>query len=235
MSPRSDAGTFRVQQESLIQTAFANEGVNTTCNAIFPFQKENTDFKIIYYRINSGGERINVYTCPFSEAFSSEKENQTVTKICNVAIKPTEHASASGAYYCQAKWKHREIHGMGTYILFRDRGYTEPPLTIWMCLITLTIVLVVVSIVGTVMLFWKREVVCLGRKHVEKHPAQGSEPQYPASHSELPGSLYAALGPQEPDIYTVMKDKSPEKEKPKPKVSYQKTQEEIYVNVHETF
>lgn len=38
-----------------------------------------------------------------------------------------------------------------------DRGYTEPPLTLWMCLVTLTVVLAVVSIVGTVLLLWKRE------------------------------------------------------------------------------
>ncbi|XP_060100410.1 NFAT activation molecule 1 [Heteronotia binoei] len=150
-------GTFEVQQESLIQTAFASEVVNTTCKAIFRYQKENTDFKIIYYRINSGGERIKVHTSKFSEPFPSEKENQTTTKICSIAIKPTEHASISGAYYCQAKWKHTEKQGMGTFIFFRDRGYTEPPLTIWVCLIILIVVMAVVSILGTVLLFWKRE------------------------------------------------------------------------------
>lgn len=114
-------GTFKVKQESLIQTAFANEEVNTTCKAVFHHQKENTDFEIIYYRIKPGGERIPVHTSKFSETFFSEKENQTVTKKCKIAIKPTEHASASGAYYCQAKWKHKEIQGMGTFILFRGK------------------------------------------------------------------------------------------------------------------
>nr|XP_056703303.1 NFAT activation molecule 1 [Euleptes europaea] len=228
-------GTFEVQQESLIQTAFANEQVNTNCKVIFPYKPEYTDFEIIYYRINSEGERNTVHTSTFSETIPPGKENTTATKMCSISIKPTEHTSASGAYYCQAKWKDREKQGMGTFILFRDRGYTEPLLATWMCIITLTVVLAAVSIVGTVLLFWKREVVCLWRKKAEKRPAQGSEPEHSTSRSELPGSLYAALGPHEPDIYSVIEDKSSQKKEPTPKVSYQKTQEEISDVVYENF
>ncbi|XP_048356880.1 NFAT activation molecule 1 isoform X2 [Sphaerodactylus townsendi] len=224
------AGTFKVQEESLIQTAFVNEQVNTACKAIFLYKPEYINFEIIYYQINSKGERITVHKSKRSETIPPGKENKTATTICNVSIKPTEHRSASGAYYCQAKWANRESHGMGTFILFRDGGYTEPPLVMWICLITFTVVLAVVSIMGTVLLFWKREVVCLWKKKVEKCPAQGSEA---ASCSELPGSLYAALGPHEPEIYSVIEDKSSQKKNPAPKVSYQKTQEEIDDIVYE--
>ncbi|XP_077195426.1 NFAT activation molecule 1 isoform X2 [Paroedura picta] len=218
-------GTFEVQQESLIQTAFANEEVNTTCKAIFNYQNENKNFEIIYYRINQinpGGDKIRVHTSKCSEK-NARNQNQTVTTICNIAIKPIEHASTNGVYYCRAYWKNtgKKVMGMGTFILFRDRGYTEPPLTLWMFLITLTFVLAVV--------------VCLRKKEVGKRPAQEPEPQYPASLSKIPGSLYAALGPQAPDIYTVIEDKSSEEEKPTPQVPYQKRQEEIYDNVYENF
>ncbi|XP_054845218.1 NFAT activation molecule 1 [Eublepharis macularius] len=231
-------GTVRVQQESLIQTAFANEQVTTTCKATFLYQPEYTDFEIIYYRNNSQGEKTIVYKSKFSEKIPSGKENQTDTKIYSISIKPTEHTSVTGAYYCQAKWKHIEKEGKGTFIFFRDKGYIEPPLAIlknmviWTCLIILTIVLAVVSIIGTVLLFWKREVAYLGRKQAEKCSGQGSEPQSSASHLELPGSMYAALEPHEPDIYSVIEDKSLQKEKPTPKVSYQETEEEI---VYENF
>ncbi|XP_066490252.1 NFAT activation molecule 1 [Tiliqua scincoides] len=230
-------GAVSVQQDHLIQTAFANEQVNTTCKATFPYKPEYLQFQIIYYRIDSTGNEVTVNTLPVSEMIPPGQENNTATKTYHLHIKPTAHASITDTYYCKAQW-HKEIReGFGTFILFRDKGYTEPLFTMLVCLVVITIILAVLSIMGTALLFWKRQVVCPEKcRHVKKCPSQGLEPKHPSGSSESPGSIYTDLEPRQSGVYFVIKKdkgKSSFRKMPAAEVSQQETQREISDIVYE--
>ncbi|KAJ6656308.1 hypothetical protein lerEdw1_003811 [Lerista edwardsae] len=241
-------GMVSVQQQHLIQTAFANEQVNTTCKATFPYTQEYLQFKIIYYRIDSKGNEVTVITSTISEMIPSGEENKTATKTYALHITPTAHTSVTGTYYCKAEWHKETGTGLGTFILFRDKGYIEPVSTMWMCLAILTVMLAVLSIVGTALLFWKRQaspfflhllffhiqMVCPQRcSQVKTCPSQGLERKHP---SEPPGSIYTDLEPRQSGIYFVIKKdegNSSLRKVPATKVSQQETPREIFDTVYE--
>ncbi|XP_053107675.1 NFAT activation molecule 1 isoform X2 [Hemicordylus capensis] len=234
------AGILGVQQEPLIQTAFANEQINASCNVIFPYKKEYLDFVISYFRINSKGKETLVNSTKISETICSKCENKTATKNYTLYIKPINHTSVTATYYCKADWKNANIDvqkGAGTFILFRDIGYREPSIAMWICLIVIIIILAVLSIMGTVFLFWKRKVVCPERSQVKKCPDQGPQPKHPSGNLEPPESTYMDLEAHQSDVYFVIENEgNPSHTKIlAAQMSQQGTQGEIYDNVYENF
>uniref|UniRef100_A0A8D2LQ04 NFAM1 Ig-like domain-containing protein n=1 Tax=Varanus komodoensis TaxID=61221 RepID=A0A8D2LQ04_VARKO len=112
-----------IKEESLIQIAFANEQVNASCKATFPYTKEYTHFKVSYYRIDSKGEEITMIKRDISETIPQGMMNQTTRKIYKLPIQPDKHNSVTGTYYCKAEWQNSEAsNGNGTFILFRGKS-----------------------------------------------------------------------------------------------------------------
>lgn len=227
---------FSVQQEHLIQTAFANEQVNTTCKATFPYKQEYLQFKIFYYREDSKGNvTVNIHSV--SEIIPPGQENTTARKIYDLCIKPTAHASVTGTYYCKVQWSKERRVGPGTFIFFRDKGYIEPFFTTWVSLLVVTTILAVLSILGTALLFWKRQVVCPEKcGQVKKCPSQGLESKHTLGSSESPGSIYTDLEPRHSGVYFVIKKnegKSSLRKMPASEVSQQEMQREISDLVYE--
>ncbi|XP_062991047.1 NFAT activation molecule 1 [Elgaria multicarinata webbii] len=151
------AGSLQVKEESSMLVAFANEIIKATCKVTFAYTKEHSTFNISYFWMNLEGNEITVNKWIVSEKIPKNRLNATVTKVYSLTINPASHNSVSGTYYCKAKWETTTKTGYGTFILFRDKGYEEPLHIMWMLLITFTIALAVLSIMGTALLFWKRE------------------------------------------------------------------------------
>nr|XP_034984552.1 NFAT activation molecule 1 [Zootoca vivipara] len=227
-----DGGTLHVHNDHLIKIAFANEEINALCTTNLIYKPDYLTFNLSYYRIDSKGKEISVMESQKSVVIPPGRENKSVTLIYPFKIKSSIHSSVSGTYYCKALWifKNQVRRGNGTFILFREKGYTEPSLTMWMCLITITIILTVASIMGTVLLFWKRE-----WRQIKKCPAQRPAPPHTSGSSEPPEPSYVELGPREPDVYFAINkstDSPLHKKVPAVKVSRQKTQEitDVYEN-----
>nr|XP_028603690.1 NFAT activation molecule 1 [Podarcis muralis] len=227
-----DGGTLHVYNDRLIKIAFANEEINAICKTNIMYKPDYTKFILSYYRIDSESKEITVMQSLQSVEIPPGRENKSETLIYPFKIKPFMHSSVSGTYYCKALWilKNQVRRGNGTFILFREKGYTEPPLTMWVCLITITIILTVASIMGTVLLFWKRE-----WRQIKKCPAQRPAPPHTSGSSEPPEPSYVELGPREPDVYFAINkstDSPLHKKVPAVKVSRQITQEitDVYEN-----
>ncbi|XP_061438800.1 NFAT activation molecule 1 isoform X2 [Rhineura floridana] len=195
------AGTLHVYNNDLIQIAFANEEINAICKISLIYKPEYMNFNIRYYRIDLEGKETTVMQFKISENLSTGPLNKTKENVYSFSIKPAEHASVSGTYICEAEWTKKVRRGNGTFTLFKDKGYTEPSLTMWKCLITIIIVLAALSIAGTALVFWKREMVWPGWSQIKKFPAQGPAPQHASGSSEPPETPYAELGPRESGIY----------------------------------
>ncbi|XP_042323708.1 NFAT activation molecule 1 [Sceloporus undulatus] len=197
------AESLDVQDTSLIQIAFANETVKPTCKITMICKPEYANFTISYYRSDLEGKEITIYKYDYKTQPACSV-NTTFTTRYKLQITPTRHASVTGTYYCKVAWKPSTIRrGNGTFILFREKGYflAEKTSTIWICLITVIILLAALSIVGTVLLAWKREVVWPWKNHVKKCPDKRSTPQHISSSLEPPESMYTDLQPHQPDIY----------------------------------
>ncbi|KAH0616818.1 hypothetical protein JD844_028232 [Phrynosoma platyrhinos] len=191
-------GSFHVQDTSLIQIAFANEQINASCQVTMICKPEYADFEISYYRSDLEGREITVYNEHKTHPACSV--NTTFQTRYKLQIEPTQHASVTGTYSCKVEWKKSLIRrGNGMFILFREKGYylAEKRPAIWICLITVIIILVALSIVGTALLVWKREVMWPWKNHVKKCPDKRPTPQ----DIQPPESMYTDLQPHQPDIY----------------------------------
>ncbi|XP_008120078.2 NFAT activation molecule 1 isoform X2 [Anolis carolinensis] len=194
-----------VQDTSLIQIAFINEPVDVTCRATVMCKSPQSNLEIWYYRRDEIDGEITVYKN--SSISLTCTVNQTWAESFHVHVMPAKHGSVTGFYACKAKWNSETSKGHGTFIRFRDKGYIEPFPTTWVCLITVTVILAVLSIVGTALLFWKREVVWPEKNHVKKCPNKKSTPQHTSDSLEPPESMYTDLEPHQPDVYLDFKKK----------------------------
>ncbi|NXX82462.1 NFAM1 protein, partial [Urocolius indicus] len=114
-----------------------------------------TTFTIVYYWINSLGQKNDIYHRLENVAIPSGKENKTVTVPYNHRITPLENSS-SGTYYCKVMWDSIQKMGNGVFVLARSTGYTETSYG-WEILVTFTVLLATLSIAATALLLWKRK------------------------------------------------------------------------------
>ncbi|CAM5083940.1 unnamed protein product [Eretmochelys imbricata] len=207
-----------VKQTPLIQVAFANEEVSVNCLVSYPYMKEYTTFTIHYYWVNSQGKTATIKNSLVSEAIPPGRTNQTTEKDYPHTIGPPGNPSATGTYYCEAKWTSITITGKGVFILFRDTGYREPSPSAWKFLIALTTILTILSITETALLLWKRKichlvscpklVVCRGRcpDVLQRCPDLSTGTQAPSGSSEPSGSIYTCLESHQAEVYSVLEN-----------------------------
>ncbi|XP_019370426.1 PREDICTED: NFAT activation molecule 1 [Gavialis gangeticus] len=193
-----------VQQEPLIQVAFANEQVLMTCVVSFPRTTQYSSFIGSCYLLNSKGQRTTIKTYPISVPIPAGQENQTAKESYRCDIEPFK--AASGTYYCEANWTRVTQKGHGTFVLVRDTGYLETSSITWRFLVTLTTVLAILSITATALLLWKRKVVCPKRSQPQSSPDLGVRAPATSGSSEPSGSIYTCLESHQPDIYSVLEN-----------------------------
>ncbi|NWZ21244.1 NFAM1 protein, partial [Asarcornis scutulata] len=114
-----------------------------------------TKFSILYYWLNSSGQRTSIYNREENVQIPPGKENTTITISYNHKTMPLASHS-SGTYYCEVRWSDIQKMGNGVYILVRETGYTETSYG-WDILITFTALLAALSITATALLVWKRK------------------------------------------------------------------------------
>ncbi|KYO17446.1 NFAT activation molecule 1 isoform B [Alligator mississippiensis] len=199
-----EGGQVEVQQESLIQVAFANEQVLMTCLVSFPRTTHYSSFIGSCYLLNSKGQRTTIKTCSISVPIPAGQENQTAKESYRCDIEP--YKAASGTYYCEANWTSLTQKGHGTFVLVRDTGYLEHSPITWTCLVTLTTLLAALSITTTALLLWKRKVVCPKRSQPQSFPVLGVRAPATSGSSEPSGSIYTCLESHQPDIYSVLEN-----------------------------
>ncbi|XP_060633148.1 NFAT activation molecule 1 isoform X3 [Anolis sagrei] len=172
---------------------------SSMCRATTMCKSPQSNLEIWYNQTDESGREKTVYK---NSSISLKcTVNQTWAKSFNVHIMPANHGSVTGFYACKAKLNSETSKGSGTFIRFRDKGYIEPFPTTWVCLITVTVILAALSIGGTALLFWKREVVWPEKNRVKKCPNKKSTPQHTSGSLGPPESMYTDLEPHQPDVY----------------------------------
>lgn len=124
ISHPTEGGQVEVQQESLIQVAFANEQVLMTCLVSFPRTTHYSSFIGSCYLLNSKGQRTTIKTCSISVPIPAGQENQTAKESYRCDIEP--YKAASGTYYCEANWTSLTQKGHGTFVLVRGKLPSQP-------------------------------------------------------------------------------------------------------------
>ncbi|XP_038242962.1 NFAT activation molecule 1 isoform X2 [Dermochelys coriacea] len=207
-----------VKQTRPIQVAFANEEVSMNCLVSYPYMKEYTTFTIHYYWVNSQGKTVTIKNCPVSETIPPGQTNQTTEKDYLHTIGPLGNPSATGTYYCEAKWTSTKITGKGVFILVRDTGYREPSPSTWKFLIALTTILTILSITETALLLWKRKIWHLVScpklvvfpercpDVLQRCPDLSTGAQAPSGSSEPSGSIYTCLESHQPEVYSILEN-----------------------------
>ncbi|XP_016065778.1 PREDICTED: NFAT activation molecule 1 [Miniopterus natalensis] len=189
-----------------ILASLAHKSVSFNCSITYPYTPQFKTFTVSYFYVNrQGQESLEEQTgCQPSMG----QENQTLTTKCLVTPK-LPSASATGTYYCSVTWPGFRMKGSGTFILVRDTGYQEPPRvpqkTLFFSFIS---ILGALSILGTVLLLWKKKQM----QALWKHPARKSPAQSAASPQQSPAEpLYTALQRRETEVYACMEreDNSP--------------------------
>ncbi|NWX13821.1 NFAM1 protein, partial [Aegotheles bennettii] len=147
-----------------------------------------TKFSIFYYWINSVGQKTSIYSRNENVAIPSGKENETATISYDHLITPLKNIASTGTYYCEVKWNDVQKVGNGVFVLARGAGYVETSYG-WEILITLTTLLAALSITATVLLLWKRKVLCPRRSQLNIL-RQKVETQPPPASPPLPAPVY---------------------------------------------
>ncbi|XP_061858453.1 NFAT activation molecule 1 [Colius striatus] len=230
-----------VEQKPPIQVALLKEGIFIPCEVTFPYMPKYTTFTIVYYWINSLGQKNDICNRQENVAIPSGKENKTVTVSYNYRITPLENSS-TGTYYCKVAWNSIEKMGKGVFVLVR--WYTETSYG-WEILVTFTILLAALSITATALLLWKRKVICprrnqlnILRQKVERQPSSASPPP-PTPPQSQPPSVYDSLDLQQVDVYSILESntntlsprKSPSGKTPKKQATLEDSSDILYENI----
>ncbi|KAK2512676.1 Nfam1 [Columba guinea] len=110
-----------VQQNPPIQVALLKEGISIPCKVTFPYIPKYTTFSIIYYWINSLGQKASIYSRSENVAIPSGKENTTATVSYDHRIMSPGNTFSTGTYYCEVKWNDIQKMGKGVFVLARAR------------------------------------------------------------------------------------------------------------------
>ncbi|XP_038612783.1 NFAT activation molecule 1 [Tachyglossus aculeatus] len=192
-------GQSVVEKMPPILVKSAPSHVEFQCAVTYPNTDAYKNFQVGYYQTDHRGQRIQEVYFPCRAG--PGPENQTLTTDCSFSAGPFRNASATGTYYCQVKWSGTKRKGNGIFILVRDSGYKEPPMSARkFLLITSTSLLAILSIVGTALLLWKTEVLPLRKLLSRKDPVQETGIQEPARS----GSVYTSLEHIQPEVYSII-------------------------------
>ncbi|KAM6216497.1 NFAT activation molecule 1 [Rhynchocyon petersi] len=183
-----------------IVVSLANKPISFGCKISYKYTPEFRNFRLSYYYIDRQGQRRpeNHVECQPHPG----TENQTQTVECPIKpLLPDE--SATGTYYCSVHFNPSgtRVQGHGTFILVRDLGYQEPAQNFQKPLLFgFTILLTMLSILGTALVFWKKKQIQLPKWQ----PASSSK-QPPPSESE---SIYTALQRRETEVYAFIESEA---------------------------
>uniref|UniRef100_A0A8C3X4W6 NFAT activating protein with ITAM motif 1 n=1 Tax=Catagonus wagneri TaxID=51154 RepID=A0A8C3X4W6_9CETA len=187
-----------------IVVSLAKGTVSFGCRITYPYTPKFKNFGVGYFRVDLQGRS-------HSEKETGCKpgqgiENQTHTLECQVT--PRLHdASATGTYYCSVRWPGSRVTGNGTFILVRDTGYQEPSQGPQKLLLFCFLgILIVLSILGTALLIWKKKQMQAPRKHAaQKCP----DPSAASSHKQPPSeSIYTDLQRRDTEVYDCLQSEA---------------------------
>ncbi|XP_010006061.1 PREDICTED: NFAT activation molecule 1 [Chaetura pelagica] len=231
-------GNVDVQQKPPIQVALLKEGITIPCEVTFSYMPKYTKFSIFYYWINSLGQKTSICNRSEKVLIPAGKENQTVTQSYSHTFMPSQSTSSTGTYYCKVEWHDTQKTGKGVFVLARGTGYPETS-SGWKILVTLTTLLALLSITATVLLLWKRKVLCprMNQLNILRHKVETQPP--PASPPPPPPPVYDCLDLHQVEVYSSLEDntknlspkKSPPRKTPKKKASLEESSDTLYENI----
>nr|XP_048300973.1 NFAT activation molecule 1 isoform X3 [Myodes glareolus] len=136
---------------------------------------------------------------PIDCKHSPGAENQTLD--CEVKLS-LPNASATGTYYCLVRG-HVSVQGSGTFILVRDTAYQPPSFKRQEALLfSFTGLLGALSVLGTVLLLWKKKQMSVLGKHITRTcpgpRSTGGTTKPPAE------SIYTGLQRRETEVYACL-------------------------------
>ncbi|XP_051016049.1 NFAT activation molecule 1 isoform X2 [Acomys russatus] len=180
-----------------IVVSLANTTVFFSCRINYQNIPGFKDFTVSFFYVDLHGKRSSEK--PIHCQHSPGAENQTVDCVVGLSL---PGASATGTYYCLVKGP-LEMQGDGVFILVRDTGYQPPSFKVQEALMfTFTILLSVLSVLGTALLLWrKKQVSVLGNHTTRTCPgpkATGEATKPPAE------SIYTSLQPRETEVYACL-------------------------------
>lgn len=187
-----------------IMVSLANEKVMFGCSITYQYKPQNLQVNYFYTDLQGHNSPMEDTECRPGRGI----ENLTSTFLCNVTPK-LHSAKATGTYYCSALRASESAKGNGTFILVRDSGYQEPPevsqKTLFFCFLG---VLLVLSVLGTAALLWRKKLV----KFLQKPPTRKCWDPHSANSSQQPAttdSIYTDLQRQDTQVYTCLQSPTP--------------------------
>lgn len=180
-----------------IVVSLANKAVSFNCRVAYPHTPEFENFTVGYYYVDLQGRRSSKKQTSCKPGRS--RENQTLLMECQVTPKLPD-ASATGTYYCSVRWPSSRVTGNGTFILVRDTGYREPSQGPQKLLLFCFLgILIVLSILGTALLLWKKKQMQAPWKHAAQ---RGPDPSTASSLEQPPSeSIYTDLQRRDTEVY----------------------------------
>ncbi|XP_049986656.1 NFAT activation molecule 1 [Alexandromys fortis] len=189
------AGGISVTHTGLpIMVSLANTAVSFSCRINYQDTPQFKDFTFSFFHEDLHGKRS--VEKPIDCKHSPGAENQTLD--CEVKLSLPD-ASATGTYYCLVQG-HISVQGSGTFILVRDTAYHPPSFKRQEALLfSFTGLLGTLSVLGTVLLLWKKKQMSVLGKHITRTcpgpKSTGGATKPPAE------SIYTGLQPRETEVY----------------------------------
>lgn len=197
-----------------IVVSLANKAVSFNCRVAYPHTPEFENFTVGYYYVDLQGRRSSKKQTSCKPGRS--RENQTLLMECQVTPKLPD-ASATGTYYCSVRWPSSRVTGNGTFILVRDTGYREPSQGPQKLLLFCFLgILIVLSILGTALLLWKKKQMQAPWKHAAQ---RGPDPSTASSLEQPPSeSIYTDLQRRDTEVYDCIQSEAIGRPPPGPSV-----------------
>ncbi|XP_049628405.1 NFAT activation molecule 1 [Suncus etruscus] len=197
-------GLSVIQTGPPIMVSLANEKVMFGCSITYQYKPQKPKVSYFYTDLQGHTSSMEDTGCSPGQGI----ENQTSTYLCNVTPK-LHSAKATGTYYCSVLRESQSAQGKGTFILVRDSGYHEPPevsqKTLLFCCLG---ILLVLSVLGTALLLWRKKLV----KFLQKPPTRKCWDPRSASSSQQPAttdSIYTDLQRQDTQVYACLQSPTP--------------------------
>lgn len=181
-----------------IMVSLANSAVSFSCRINYQDTPQFKGFTFSFFHEDLHGKRS--VEKPIDCKHSPGAENQTLD--CEVKLS-LPNASATGTYYCLVQG-YISVQGSGTFILVRDTAY-QPPSSFKRqeaLLFSFTGLLGALSVLGTVLLLWKKKQMSVLGKHITR-TCPG--PKSTCGTTKPPAeSIYTGLQPRETEVYACL-------------------------------
>ncbi|XP_026638213.1 NFAT activation molecule 1 [Microtus ochrogaster] len=180
-----------------IMVSLANTAVSFSCRINYQDTPQFKGFTFSFFHEDLHGKRS--VEKPIDCKHSPGAENQTLD--CEVKLS-LPNASATGTYYCLVQG-HISVQGSGTFILVRDTAYQPPSFKRQEALLfSFTGLLGALSVLGTVLLLWKKKQMSVLGKHI---PRTCPGPKSTGGTTKPPAeSIYTGLQPRETEVYACL-------------------------------